>query len=320
MKKCALMSACAVAAATLTVPFAATATAQTCTYTVESGTLDWGVKQSFRNYIAGPIANGKWDTTGNVTQHGVNKKGSDFYFQFQVNPSASKLVLDGTGNIQSADIRTSAGAVDFMGHHGALATYIGSPYLTSAGNSSQVGISYEGYYVPGKGMTEYTPDDRKPENLRSGQGYIAKGGTTVSVSGDTVTLKTTGVEYVQQSGTDSMNGIVQGADIAFLGMYATGAEMDDLTITLKTKSDCGSMPNAPGDSGQAGKPGAPGGGGDTGKPDQSSQTDGSSAMATGWNWVLGIGSLLGMAGVLGVIARASGLVDGLQSMFKNLRR
>lgn len=34
---------------------------------VTAATMSWGFKQSFRNYIAGPIAHGKWTLTGNVT-------------------------------------------------------------------------------------------------------------------------------------------------------------------------------------------------------------------------------------------------------------
>ena len=34
---------------------------------VAGATLDWGIKASFRNYIAGPIAHGKWTVDGGVS-------------------------------------------------------------------------------------------------------------------------------------------------------------------------------------------------------------------------------------------------------------
>ena len=37
------------------------------TGTVAGATLDWGIRQSFRNYISGPIAHGGWSLDGNVT-------------------------------------------------------------------------------------------------------------------------------------------------------------------------------------------------------------------------------------------------------------
>ena len=41
--------------------------ASAATGDVTGATLQWGVKQSFRNYISGPIAHGHWTVSGNVT-------------------------------------------------------------------------------------------------------------------------------------------------------------------------------------------------------------------------------------------------------------
>lgn len=157
MRKYAIPTTFAVAAATLVVPFAqpafsdeAAKPAEKCSITVESGTLDWGVKQSFRRYISGGIANGQWTTTGAVTEHGENKKGKDFFFQFQVDPAKSTITFDESGNVTAADIRTQDAAVDFEGHKGALASHIGSPYLTTTGTDAKIGINYRGYYVKAK--------------------------------------------------------------------------------------------------------------------------------------------------------------------------
>lgn len=320
MRKCALPTAFAVAAATLTVPFAQPAgaaepaqPAEKCSVTIESGTLDWGVKQSFRNYISGRIANGQWTTTGVVTENGDNKKGNDFYFQFQVDPAASTITLDEAGNVTSADIHTQDAAVDFEGHKGALSTHIGSPYLTTSGTDAKIGINYRGYYVKGKGMAEYKPEDRIPQNLVEGSDYMAGGSAAATVDGENVTLKATGVKYQPKPGTDAWNGIIEGVDVVFLGMYDAAADMDDVNVTLKTKKTC--VPVEPEKPAKPEKPAEPGSQGD--KKDEKPAV--SSELSTAWNWVLGIVSLLGMVGVIGKIIQQSGLLDGVQSLLKNGR-
>ncbi|MHC9765636.1 HtaA domain-containing protein [Corynebacterium diphtheriae] len=40
------------------------ATGKECAITVESGTVKWGIKQSWRSYILGNIAHGTWKTSG----------------------------------------------------------------------------------------------------------------------------------------------------------------------------------------------------------------------------------------------------------------
>src|SRR5690554_3818989 len=46
-------------------PAASAAAAEGCS--VESGTMTWGVKESFRSYISGSIAKGSWEATDGAT-------------------------------------------------------------------------------------------------------------------------------------------------------------------------------------------------------------------------------------------------------------
>lgn len=318
MRKCAVPTAVAVAAAVLAVPCATPAVAdagQQCSITVESGTLDWGVKQSFRGYIAGPIAHGNWKTSGAVTENGKDKTGKDFYFQFQVDPAKSTITVDESGNITAADIHTQDAAVDFEGHKGALASHIGSPYLTTTGTDAKIGINYRGYYVKGKGMTEYKPEDRIPENLVQGTDYMAGGTAVATVDGENVTLRATDVTYQPKPGTNRSEGIIEGVDVVFLGLYGADykPEIDDVNVTLKTKNTCGSTHSQ--------KPAAP----ETPRPDrQEDKKDEkpavSSELSTAWNWILGIAGLVGMFGVIGKIIQQSGLLDGVRGLFNTLRR
>lgn len=242
--------ALALTASALTVPAAFAADAPTCApgQTLEtrivSGTVNWGIKESFRNYITGPIARGGWTTSGAVTQDEGNKGGADFQFHFEVDPSASSVSLGEDGTVTKADIRTKDSTLEFEGHHGALYTKMLSPYVLTEAGQAKAGTSYEGYYVPGKGMTEYTPEDRTEENKKSGTDTFADGNAAWSKDGDMLTLNATGVTYKPKAGTyydrESKIQHIEGIDVIFMGMYNESykPELDDAQVTLKTASEC----------------------------------------------------------------------------------
>lgn len=242
--------ALALTASALTVPAAFAADAPTCAagQTLEtrvvSGTVNWGIKQSFRSYITGPIAKGKWTTSGAVTQDEGNKGGADFQFHFEVDPSASSVSLGEDGAVTKADIRTKDSTLEFEGHHGALYTKMLSPYVLTEAAQAKAGTSYEGYYVPGKSMTEYTPQDRTEENKKSGKDTFAEGNAAWSKDGDTLTLNATDVTYKPKAGTyyDREKKIqhIEGIDVIFMGLYNKEykPELDDVKVTLKTASEC----------------------------------------------------------------------------------
>lgn len=224
--------ALALTASALTVPAAFAADAPTCAagQTLEtrvvSGTVNWGIKQSFRSYITGPIAKGKWTTSGAVTQDEGNKGGADFQFHFEVDPSASSVSLGEDGAVTKADIRTKDSTLEFEGHHGALYTKMLSPYVLTEAAQAKAGTSYEGYYVPGKSMMEYTPQDRTEENKKSGKDTFAEGNAAWSKDGDTLTLNATDVTYKPKAGTyyDREKKIqhIEGIDVIFMGLYNKG--------------------------------------------------------------------------------------------------
>lgn len=100
------LSAIALALAGIAVGTSQTAVANTETTT--EATAQWGVKESFRKYIAGNIARGSVDFTGNVSDAPV-----------------PYTWTDGTGTVDreagAADI-SFEGSVTFNGHHGLLET------------------------------------------------------------------------------------------------------------------------------------------------------------------------------------------------------
>lgn len=86
--------------------------------TIKSANLDWGVRDSFRNYVRGGIANGSWELNG--TSY------SSDAFNWSNGTGTFK---DGKGSI------SFSGSVRFTGHHGVLDTTIANPRLEINGNS-----------------------------------------------------------------------------------------------------------------------------------------------------------------------------------------
>ena len=86
--------------------------------TIKSANLGWGVRDSFRNYVRGGIANGTWELNGTS------------YSSDAFNWS------NGTGTFKGGKGSISfSGSVRFTGHHGILDTTIANPRLEINGNS-----------------------------------------------------------------------------------------------------------------------------------------------------------------------------------------
>lgn len=82
----------AVAAAALAVPVgAATQANAAADATASDGTLTWGVKQSFRSYIAGPIANGEITTGSGASQLSSG--------EFEFTSATGTVEDDGSGEV-----------------------------------------------------------------------------------------------------------------------------------------------------------------------------------------------------------------------------
>src|SRR5690606_20352453 len=106
--------------------------------TVEGATLNWGYKESFRNYIEG-IAHGGWDLT-------------DVTYEFP-----EYVWADGTG---SFDAETGTGLVDFggtigfHGHDGALDTKLSNARVELAGDTGYVVFDVSGTTQGGEAIDQ----------------------------------------------------------------------------------------------------------------------------------------------------------------------
>lgn len=77
--------------------------------------ISWGIKESFRSYIKGSIANGDWTTSGNASDAG------------------STFVFSGSGESVDPDVQTGSittdGSINFTGHKGILDMTISNPKI-----------------------------------------------------------------------------------------------------------------------------------------------------------------------------------------------
>ncbi len=187
------------ASAALAASFAQSATAADA----GDGTLTWGVKQSFRNYVGSPIAQGTITAGDGATQVDSGE------FEFS----------SGTGTVEddgSAEVSFS-GSVHFEGHHGELDVTLANPTLTLDADGS--GALTVDHSTP-EGSQEVTIADITDAEL--------------DVSGDTATLEEAGATLAAD-GVDVFS--YMGSPF-----YSEGDELDPVSaeISLEDDSDDGS--------------------------------------------------------------------------------
>ncbi len=93
--------------------------------TVSSGTLTWGLKESFRSYLTGPIAHGSISATAPATDPGTATGATTF-------PNAT-----GTWGASRGAISTR-GSVRYVGHGGDLDLTVTSPQLVVTGSTARL--------------------------------------------------------------------------------------------------------------------------------------------------------------------------------------
>ncbi|CAM3399125.1 HtaA domain-containing protein [Stackebrandtia soli] len=166
---------------------------------VSDGTLNWGVKESFRNYVTGPIGGG--DIT--VLDGAVENADGTFGFG------------SGTGTLSGDDVSVSfTGAVRFEAHHGALDLTIANLAVDTASGELTADVTSKdmssGEFVEYPGVTLADLDDAGAE--RSTDGDV----TTIAGIAATLTANGSG---------------------AFGGFYGEGTALDTATVIVTTGDD-----------------------------------------------------------------------------------
>ncbi|WP_281953227.1 HtaA domain-containing protein [Rothia dentocariosa] len=176
---------------------------------VASADLGWGVRDSFRNYIRGGIANGSWDLNGTTYSNNA--------FQWAKGTGSFK---DGKGSI------SFTGSVHFTGHHGILDTTISNPRLEINGKTAVLYATVVGNDMDGKSQN---------------YGEVALLNVDVSglqVSGDKISISGAGTTITAE-GAKAFAGFYEaGKDMAPLSFSASlsGAQPADTTKTQATQT------------------------------------------------------------------------------------
>lgn len=140
--------------------------------TIKSANLGWGVRDSFRNYVRGGIANGSWELNGTS------------YSSDAFNWS------NGTGTFKNGKGSISfSGSVRFTGHHGILDTTIANPRLEINGNSGTLYATMNSNDPSGK-ATNYGEVALLKVNLSG----LQSSADAVSVNGAATTLTAEGAK------------------------------------------------------------------------------------------------------------------------------
>ncbi|WP_327786666.1 hypothetical protein [Corynebacterium belfantii] len=155
-----------------------------------------------------------------------------------LDPQVSNLEIK-DNKIVEVEINTKYSSIVFEGHHGSLYSQLHNPYVTTKDSAVKAGVSYVGYYVPSKNMTEYKEADRTEANKRSGRDTFGVGTTAGWTLNETAaTLSGSNMRYVPQPKTK--DNVIDGVDVIFMGQYDGNynSDLDDVKVDLKLKKVC----------------------------------------------------------------------------------
>lgn len=183
--------------------------------TVDGGTVEWGVRQSFRTYIVGPIAGGTVSAGGGATQ-----KASNGPFVFPVG---------GGSHDGATTTANSSGSAHFSGHHGILEVNISDVRVSINGSTGSIIAD-----VTARPFTDTTTKNDLVTYDDLTLATLNLAAVTPTVSADEV--KFTNVPAVLTA---------QGGPV-FAPFYPPGDPLDPVTITLSL-GDGSSGPGGPTD-------------------------------------------------------------------------
>ncbi|WP_100444700.1 HtaA domain-containing protein [Glycomyces xiaoerkulensis] len=195
-KRFAALAATAVAASAAVSLTAAPAQGQPSEFPIVDGTISWGVKESFRNYIVSPIADGEITVADGATQN------ADGAFDFPV--------TGGTYDMSSHDTESrSEGSVHFTGHGGELDLAFANLRIET-NHGAETGILYADVTDHGTISDDVPFADLELTGSSWEQGEYA----TI---------------------TDVPAALTAEGATAFAGFYEAGQELDPLTVAVKAE-------------------------------------------------------------------------------------
>ncbi|MFJ7072836.1 HtaA domain-containing protein [Streptomyces sp. NPDC098781] len=172
---------------------------------IADGTLDWGVKQSFRAYVVGGVANGEITTSGGASQAGGN---GVFTFTDAIG------AYDTDADTLSADFK---GAVTFKGHKGAGENGGYGLDLTLANLRATLDEGTGELTADVTSLGEKT-EDVVLADLKAGSSDLTAENDVITADDVTATLTAAGAK-------------------AFGGFYTAGSELDPVDLSVALTAD-----------------------------------------------------------------------------------
>ncbi|MFD7867553.1 HtaA domain-containing protein [Streptomyces sp. NPDC059783] len=169
---------------------------------IVDGTLDWGVKSSFRSYVTGPIAHGRVETTAGATATGQGYRFPDATGRFDAGKQTLTASFDGK--------------VRFLGHE-----ENGSYALDLA----LTGLEIRAEGTKGRLVADVTAKDR------------ATGKTSTYTALTVADLRLPAGGLTAKNGVVTLSAVpatltADGAAKVFGGMYKAGEQLDALTVAV----------------------------------------------------------------------------------------
>ncbi|MFE4688959.1 HtaA domain-containing protein [Streptomyces sp. NPDC056749] len=239
---------------------------------IADGTLDWGVKESFRSYVTGPVANGKVETKGGATATAAGYRFPGATGGFDADEQSLDAEFDGT--------------VRFLGH--------------KEGDSYTLDLSLTGLGIQlkdgaGTLVADVSSKDRETRKVTTYKDLAV------------ADLKLPGGELKAKDGVVTLSAVpatlTAAGTEAFGGMYAKGTRLDALTVSVALDEDA-ELPGSTGGSG--GTTGSGGTGSTTGATVGGGGTVGGSASLASTGAGLPAGVLIAASGV--VVAAGAGVM------------
>jgi hypothetical protein len=238
------------------------------------GTLDWGVKESFRSYVTGPIANGKVETTAGATTTGTGYRFPDATGSFDADEQTLDAEFDGQvrflghkeGDAYTLDLSLTGLEIQVKDGAGTLVADVSSKDRETKKVTTHTDLAVADLKLPGGGLT-------------------AKNGV-VTLSAVPATLTADGTE-------------------AFGGMYTKGTPLDALTVSVALDENA-ELPGGTSGSGGSGGTGSTADGTSGGSGTVGGGTVGGSASLASTGSGVPAGALVAASGL--VVAAGAGVV------------
>jgi hypothetical protein len=178
------------------------ASAAAATIPIKGGEVDWGVKESFRKYVKGPIANGKIEVSGGAVE------AADGTFRFPVSSGQYDLATHVT-EVQAT------GTVHFTGHYEGTPT----PLLDVTITNPRVVFGGEtGTLFADVFSKAFTPGE--PESFPNAEfAALDTSGVIPGFSSEAVTMSAIPAELTEEGSE------------AFAGFYGEGTALDPVSLT-----------------------------------------------------------------------------------------